>query len=444
MKVPVFAVILVLCSPCAQGESGQRDELPAIPVRTELVCPKVYPGTIHGWHSNRLLKFGGTLYACASLPNPTPDKTFVQPGAFFRREADGTWKQVGTLPYAPYIMCAAPDGRFWVLGSTAFANVHVNRMKVPLDWNSLEEVHTGTNAYMGAGVGPEGNFLVVYTETQEQRAFHPNAVIAAFYDQSVGRWYLSRIATPEGRYGYEGVIVRGRRGFVVFNSTILDPEHAQGGKHSWRHVRLARCEDLTQGLWLKEPRGLKVNSKGLVGIDVPSDLWLNIGWLMPKEGRTGLQDLLVGPDGYAYLAYAHASAPSDAAMRALTVTPHYIARIHPDLAVDTHPTGLTAGSTRMVVDSRGGWHVIGRPGGGDLHIWDMTPEHGFQPRNERVLKGSDRLQAYVIHILRPELFGGEADGDTVHLLSTCSARDAGGKDAGYAQMWHASFNLNHR
>lgn len=151
---------------------------------------------------------------------------------------------------------------------------------------------------------------------------------------------------------------------------------------------------------------------------------------------------MVGPDGFAYLSYAHASAPSDAAMRALTVTPHYIARIHPDLAVDIHPTGLTAGSTRIVADSRGGWHIIGRPGsGGDLHIWDIPPERGFQPCNERVLRGTDKLQAYVIHTLCPERFGGQANGNTVHLLCTCLAKDAAGKDLGYAQMWHASFGL---
>lgn len=228
MNWAVSAAIIILSARCVRAESGKQGDLPIVPAQVELVCPKVHPGTIHGWHSNRLLRYGGRLYACATIPSPKSDKTFEQPGAFFRREADGTWKQVGTLDYPPYLMCAGPDGRFWVLGSTAFANVHINRMKVPLDFGSLEELHTGTNAYMGAGISPEGSFLVVYAETQEQRAFRHNAVIAAFYDQSTDKWHLSRIATPEGRYGYEGVIVRGRQGLAVLNSTILDPEHAQG------------------------------------------------------------------------------------------------------------------------------------------------------------------------------------------------------------------------
>ena len=146
------------------------------------------------------------------------------------------------------ISCAhGPDGRFWVLGSTSFFNVHVYRMRNRLDFGSFEELYTGTNSYMGAGISPEGNLLVLHAETNAERALYPNAVIAAFYDNRTNTWRLNRLDTPEGRNGYEGVLVRGNQAFAVLNSTINDPAHAAGGKYSWRHVRLARCEDLSAG-----------------------------------------------------------------------------------------------------------------------------------------------------------------------------------------------------
>jgi hypothetical protein len=421
-------------------EAQENQALPVIAARVELVHPHVFAGTIHGWHSNRLLKYGGALYACATLPAVEPNR-WKETGIFLQRERDGTWTEVGTLPYAPYLMCVGPDGRFWVLGSTSFANVHINRMRTPLDFGSLEELHTGTNSYMGAGIGPEGNLLVLYAQTMEERAYHPNGVIAAFYDQERSRWYLSRLVTPEGRYGYEGVIVRGRQGMAVLNSTVFDPEHAQGGKYSWRHVRLARCEDLTKGFWLKHVTRLNADN-GPRWTDLPETEWLNVGWLLPKDGRTGLQDFMLAPDGYVYLSYNHVSAQSDEAMRKLTETPHYVARIHEDLAVDYYPTGLGASATRLIVDSNGTWYILGRPpSGGDLHLWEISPKHGFKPSKEYVLNGTGKLEAYVIHVLCPERFGGERDGDTIHLLSTRVVKDAGGNDLGYAEMWHAAFDL---
>ena len=92
-------------------------------------------------------------------------------------------------------------------------------------------------------------------------------MIAAFYDNRTNTWRLNRLDTPEGRNGYEGVLVRGNQAFAVLNSTINDPAHAAGGKYSWRHVRLARCEDLSAGFEINPGkrehgapgRGLKAN-----------------------------------------------------------------------------------------------------------------------------------------------------------------------------------------
>lgn len=417
-------------------------DLPVIEGRAELVCPKIRVNTIHGWHSNRLLRYGGTLFACATLLEAEGEKEWAAPGAFFRREPDGTWSQVGALPHQPYLMCVGPDGRFWVLGSTSFANVHVYRMKTPLDFNSFEELYTGTNSYMGAGISPEGNLLVLHAETQVQSAFYPNTVISAFYDNSKNTWYLSRLETPEGRYGYEGVIVHGRQALAVLNSTIYDPAHAEGGKYSWRYVRLARCEDLTEGMKVRPRKRVRGDMPPWSGTKLSPGKWVNQGWLMPANGRTGLQDLAVAPDGYAYLSYAYVSAQSDDALRKLTETPHYIARIQDDLSVDAYPTGLKAGATRLIFDSKGGWHILGRPpAGGNLHLWDLSPERCFAPVKEYVINNTDKLEAYVVHVLRPERYGGESDGDTIHMLSSRLAKDADGKDLGYAELWYASFDL---
>ena len=131
------------------GVCSAADNLAVIKGRPELVCAKVHRSTIHGWHSNRLLRYGGTMYACATLPAASGQRDWDAKGIFFRREASGRWVRAGELPHQPYILCAGPDGRFWVLGSTSFFNVHVYRMRNRLDFGSFEELYTGTNSYMG-------------------------------------------------------------------------------------------------------------------------------------------------------------------------------------------------------------------------------------------------------------------------------------------------------
>jgi len=81
------------------------------------------------------------------------------------------------------------------------------------------------------------------------------------------------------------------------------------------------------------------------------------------------------------------------------------------LSVDIYPTGVPAGPTKLLVDSRGGWYLLGRVRAGEL-------------------------QGYVLDVLNPVRFGGEGDGDTVHVLSAFYP-----KGSERVQLWHAYFDL---
>ncbi|MBX7258520.1 MAG: hypothetical protein K1Y02_19320, partial [Candidatus Hydrogenedentes bacterium] len=417
-----LAHILILCLAVLTIQAVAQD-FPAIKAKAELISAEVHPGAIHGWHSNRLVMVAGTLYACATLPNPdgeSPDQPHKNPGAVFRREPDGKWSTVGTTSFPPYILMADSQQRMWILGASAWDTLHVLRTRLPRDFATLEEVHQAKNAYFGASISPEDNVLVLWATQQEQAAGKANSLTADFYDAAQDKWYKSTIATPEGRYGYEGILLNKETALAVINSSLYDPEHADsaGGKYSWRHARLVASDDLHKKRWRNKP------------------------WLMPADGRTVLQDLILGNDGNAYLSYAHVSAPSHIELLAALHTPHYVARIGHDLQVTEFETGLRASATRLLVDASGEWYLLGRPeSGGALHLWALDAANGFVPVREFVIEGSDVLEAYVVHSLRPERFGGESDGETIHLLSTRPARDAEGKDLGRAELWHVSFNL---
>ncbi len=219
------------------------------------------------------------------------------------------------------------------------------------------------------------------------------------------------MVTPEGRYGYEGIIVRGTRALAVLNSAIQDPRANPVAPHySWRHVRLARCDDLTRGSWEQKP------------------------FVMPAFGGTALQDMMLGPDGIAYLVYSNQSSE---ALEGLKKVPYveYIARIHPDLRTDLFTPKIARGPAKLFCDSKGRWFIAGKAGK-EYHLWRLDPEDGFKPLKEWVLEGTDMLEGYVCHTLRPERFGGEADGDNIHLL-TAKYQKAPDR----AQLWHVSFRL---
>jgi hypothetical protein len=68
----------------------------------------------------------------------------------------------------------------------------------------------------------------------------------------------------------------------------------------------------------------------------------------------------------------------------------------------------------------------------------MDVENSFHLSNERRRVGvGDKLEGYVMHTLRPQRFGGEDDGDTIHLLNTTTSSG----DPNNEKLYHASFRL---
>ncbi len=423
----VFAAVML-----SAPENGATPPLPTLPTVVERISDNVSTGMIHGWHSNHLLKYKGVLYADGRVDDPaannetsigaSPGNAWAWGGAFFRRTPDGQWEKVRSTLESTYLSLMAPDGRLWDVAPSSFDMAEVIRMTNPLDFSTFEVVYSGTCAYMGAGMSPEGNFLMLHAESKDIAAFRPNAIISAFYDQSTGKWHKQRFVTPEGRYGYIGILLKGKRALAVLNSAISDPKANPDFPHySWRHVRVASCDDLTK------------------------DKWVNKGFLMPEYGATSLQDFIEGPDGNGYLAYSYGEANTLDEWRK-TPTHHYIARIRHDLSAEVFPTTLNASSTRILIDSKGNWYVLGRASDSELHLWAIDPTNGFKPTREYVLPGTKKLEGYVIHPLRPERFGGEDDGDTIHVVSACYVDENGqppaaGQKAHHAELWHAQFSL---
>ncbi len=74
--------------------------------------------------------------------------------------------------------------------------------------------------------------------------------------------------------------------------------------------------------------------------------------------------------------------------------------------------------------------------GKDYHLWRLDPREGFRPIKEWIIAGTEVLEGYVCHTLRPERFGGEADGQAIHLMTAKYL-----KAPDRAQLWHVSFSL---
>jgi hypothetical protein len=390
-----------------------------IPTRAERVAERVSATTIHGWNTGRLLLHGGSLLASAARPNPQAAHFWDHGGLFFRRGPDGTWAEAASLPHDAYTTAAAGDGSLWAAAPVGYEDVRILRSPPPGDPARLQEVRRAPCSYLGAGVSPEGNFLLLSAESGDSTAGRPNAVAAVFFDHATGAWHQSRIPTPEGRYGYEGIVLRGKSAIAVLQASLTDREHpdVKGSEFSWRHVRLARCADLTKGEWTTR------------------------GWLLPRDGRTFVHDLVAGPDGRLLLSLAHVAAGSHEELLRIERTPHQVARISEDLSVESFPTGLDVSAARLLVDRRGGIHLVGRQGSGSLRLFDLDPAT-FRPTRERELAGTERLADYVIHTLCPERHGGERDGDTIHLLGAPSPKEPPGRERGEVELWHVSFRLD--
>ena len=56
------------------------------------------------------------------------------------------------------------------------------------------------------------------------------------------------------------------------------------------------------------------------------------------------------------------------------------------------------------------------------------------------VNGTEKISA-MLHTLRPERFGGESDGDTVHLVSSDVKPPAFNTTVESFGLWHASFDL---
>lgn len=384
--------------------------LPELPVEVELVSDGVKQRTIHGWHSSRLVMYDGHLYAAATVQDDNGDNAWQDKGILFRRESDGKWRKVGELPNQPYHICVAPDGHFWVIAPSRYRTCEVYRSKRPGDLSDMEIVYNGTCAYVGASISPEGNFLVMHAEANDAG---PNAVITKFYKASTDTWYTSRFETPEHRCGYEGIILRGKKAIAVVNSSACPPvEGATINESSpWRKVRLARCDDLTKGQWTTRM------------------------WLDRDYGATGLADIYFHDDSI-YLTYSHRGADSPEEYSS-SQSGNFIARISDDLSVEVYPFPQSVGAGRILRSLSGKFYFLGRSGS-DLSLWDMDVENSFGLSNERRLVGlGDKLAGYVMHTLRPQRFGGEDDGDTIHLLNTTTSSE----DPNNEKLYHASFRL---
>jgi hypothetical protein len=400
------------------------DQLPNLPVKVERICDNVSVNTIQGWQSGRLLKIDGKLYATASMGRPD-EKPGDMMGSdakslIFRREPDGRWKQMAAIDNRSYTWSVSPGGTFWIVGPTSYYDTKTIRTRIPSDFNSFEQVYNhDASSYLGTGISPEGSFLLLHAESKQMEAFVPNAVISAFYDCSDNKWYQGRLETPEGRYGYEGILVRGKTALAVLNSSIHDPNANPNPPHySWRFVRLARCDDLTKGQWISKL------------------LW------KPRYGDTVMHDFIRGPDGLAYLEYSHRSDPNSWQQMSKKPLLQYIARIHDDLQVDVFPIGIQPGCVRILIDSAKTWYLVGHPAlSKTFHLWKLDDKAGFKPVKEYELPGTEIFDGYMIHTLRPERFGGQSDGDTVHLMTTRHIYASDKKKIDHAELWHACFDL---
>jgi hypothetical protein len=403
--------VLIGLSVLALGTLGATatDDMPAIPATVETVSDAVKQRTIHGWHSSRLVMLDGTLYAAGTVADPDGENDWQDRGLLYRRSLDGSWSVAGETPNQPYHMCVGADGRFWVVAPARYHTAEVFRSKTPGSPSDLELVYNGTCAYLGASVNEEGDFLLLHARDGTSL---PNSVVAKFYEAATGEWHTSEFPTPEGRCGYEGIVLRGKSAFAIVNSSANPPPDGATTQESspWRTVRLARCDDLTRGEWVTRV------------------------WLDPPYGSTGLSDMYSDGDTM-YVTYSHRAADS---LEAFADAPggNYIARVRWDMSVETFAFPVAVGGGRIVRDSRGAFYFVGRSGD-ELHVWDMDVADDFALSNERRVAGSaGKLMNYVIHTLRPQRFGGETDGDTVHLLSTTVSDDPDSET-----FYHVAFDL---
>ncbi|MHC4561960.1 MAG: hypothetical protein ACYS8X_04210 [Planctomycetota bacterium] len=374
-----------------------------IDVTIEQVAVEVGAATIHGWNTGRLVKTGGALYFAANKIMPDdadPEDWRVQNTLMFRRDlsADGKWELAADIEPRTYTCCVDNRGRFWSISPKHFNYITLWRSEPDMGLDELTRCYDGTCAYLGMGVDRKtGNHLLVHTEDCNHMPRCPNPMICVFYDAETDSWRKSSIPMPEGRFGYVGILVRGRKAVILMQSTQLDPVVEPNEPHyNWRLLKLARCDDLMEGNWVTQPLAMR------------------------KFGQTNPSDMVEMPDGKILVAYKHRG--GDESYEATQETPFAftVSVVSPDLsfetfrpAIDIEPGG------RFFLGSDSRWYLVGRPTGGEaLRLWRIDVDNGFEPTADWDLPGTEVLKGGPMHTLRPDRFGGEDDGDTIHIATS--------------------------
>jgi hypothetical protein len=245
----------------------------------------------------------------------------------------------------------------------------------------------------------------------------PNAMIAVFYDSPTDSYHLSRIPTPEGRFGYVGVLMNGREATALLQSTQYDPRVEPHKPHyNWRLLKLVQCQDLTKGEWKER-------------------------WVLRRSyGQTGMSDMLRGPDGEIYIACRHRGGDKSYEETQESPFEFHVIRVSGDLSIETSLPGIEVESARLFFDQRGSLYAVGRDAG-LLHLWRLDPENGMKATAHWPLPGTEKLTGGIIHTLRPERFGGENDGGTVHLVTSNPDPGGFGSTVRELELWYARFDL---
>jgi len=392
-----------------------------LPARVEPIARGIKLRTIHGWHSSRLVKYDGHLYAAVTVLDPDAANAWKDKGLIYRRQDNGRWDVVGELPNQPYHMMVDPAGRFWVIAPSNYDKCEVFRSGPGGDLSRWELVYNGTCAYAGGAIDPEGNVLLLHALHVGNRA-EPNAVVAAYYHAATDTWHTDQVPTHEGRYGYMGMYLDGRRAFAVIDSSGVEPPLDADAEQAtpWRDFRMVRFDDLTE-----------------------AGRWCSVPWLVIPYGWSSPIDMIRDDAGDIHFRFSSSGAVT-LAQRRDAKAGYYSARIDPDtMRLEIHEFPIRDGSGRYLRDSAGRWYLLGRKNG-YLHLWRLDRENRFAVVDEWRIGGTaGKFQNYVLHTLRPARFGGEADGDTIHVATTDWVRDKARQDTD-ATLWLATFCLPNR
>ena len=398
-----------------------------IDVTVECVVDEVGAGTLHGWNTGRLIKTGGALYFAANkvMPEGADESDWrVQNTLMFRRDlsaADGAWELAADIEPRTYTCCVDHLGRFWSISPKHFNYITLWRSEPNMGLGNFTRCYDGSCAYLGMGVDRHtGNHLLIHAEDTNHMPRFPNPMICVFYDAETDSWRTSRIEMPEGRFGYLGIIVHGRKAVILMQSTQLDPVVEPNEPHyNWRLLKLARCDDLMEGKWVTEPLAMR------------------------KFGQSLPSDMVEMPDGRILVAYKHRG--GDESYEATQEKPYAftVSVVNPDdLSFETFTPNIDVeASGRLFLGSDNRWYLAGRPAvDAALRLWRLDAAGGFEPTAEWDLPGTDVLKS-MLHTLRPDRVGGEDDGDTVHLASSDQPGVSFGDPRDRFGIIHARFNL---